>query len=164
MITLTLSSDELSQIQQMMKEYARDWKILRRLRCILLRSEKKDLWEIRGILQVSDDAIASWCKLYQEWWLNALCLLHYEGRRFSKLTPHQALIEELVDTQIHNTYAELLHAVEEKIGSPLGVKWAWFVKFCKKNSILLQRNVEWSQENVQRKKSKNQWLSFWMPS
>ena len=132
-ITITLTDLELAEITTRMKTYSRDWKILRRLRCILLRSEGKTLPQIMEALKVSEDAIASWCKQYIFEGLEAICGLKYEGRRLSVLEPHKHTIEKLVDANIYNTYAELYHAVEQAVGGTLGIKWDGFVKFCKKN-------------------------------
>lgn len=149
-ITITLSPADAENIQHRMKQYARDWKILRRLRCIVLRSEKKTLLQIMDTLHVSDDSVTKWCKQYLSGWLDALCWFKYEWRRLSVLAPHKGIIEELVDANIYNTYAELFAAVEEKIWAPLWIKWDGFVKFCKKNSIWLRKNVDSSRENVQK--------------
>lgn len=108
-------------------------------------------------LQVSEDSITKWCKQYAAGWLDALCGLNYDGRRVSVLAPYKKIIEDLVDANIYNTYAELMDAVEKTIGTPLKIKWDGFVKFCKKNSLWLQKNADSSHENVQGQISKKPW-------
>ena len=109
------------------------------------------------VLQVSEDSITEWCKQYLSEWLDALCWFKYDGRRLSALAPHKKIIEDLVDANIYNTYAELFDAVEKVIGTPLGVKWDAFVKFCKKNSVWLQRSVDSDQTNAQKQVSRKSW-------
>lgn len=109
------------------------------------------------VLQVSEDSITEWCKQYLSEWLDALCWFKYDGRRLSVLAPHKKIIEDLVDANIYNTYAELFDAVEKVIGTPLGVKWDAFVKFCKKNSVWLQRSVDSDQANAQKQVSRKSW-------
>jgi len=156
-IILTLSPEDLENIQLKMHTYARDWKILRRLRCIVMRYEGKTLTQIMKVLQVSPDSIAEWCKQYLSEWLDALCWFKYDGRRLSTLAPYKKTIENLVDANIYNTYAELFDAVEKAVGMSLWIKWDAFVKFCKKNSVWLQRSADSNQGNAQKRTSKKLW-------
>lgn len=160
---ITLTEKDSLLLHTAMKKYARDWKILRRLKCIELRSEWKTLKEITEKLEVSNDTIANWCTLYLSWWIDALSFLKYEWRRLSVLDVHKERMLKLVDTNTYSTYAEFMSALETEVGGSLGIKWDGFVKFCKKNSLWLPRNVHWNQENAPMKKFRKRWLKHSKP-
>ena len=138
-LTITLTKVEISLLQEKMQTHQREWKVLRRLRCILMRHEGSTLKEIRTTLAVSDDAIATWCKLYRSKGIDALLSFQYDGRRFSVLEPYKAKMLGMVENHLYNTYAEFLYDLNQQIkaetGKEIPIKWDGFVKFCKKNFL-----------------------------
>ena len=129
------------EIEEKKKEFSRDWKILRRLRCIEMRMNKVKSKEIEKKLEISWDAITQWCKIYLEEWLDWLCKLKYEWRVKSQLDEYKEDILEKVNNNTYWSYKEFLSEVKT-LSPKITIKLHWFIKYCKKNWIWLQNYVK----------------------
>jgi transposase len=134
MKTISLTPFALEELNAAMKNNTRDWKKLRRLKCIQMRNEGKTLAQITTKLEVSEDSVTRWCEQYLSEGVYGLCGFKYDGRRPSVLEQHKSILEKLVDDNTYGTYAEYFEAFKKMVGG-VEIKWDGFYKFCKKNSI-----------------------------
>jgi transposase len=66
MYKVKLQEKELMELNNLKKKYQGDWKIFRRLKCIELRSEGYKPRKVSEKLDVSQDSITDWVKLFLE--------------------------------------------------------------------------------------------------
>lgn len=155
MYKTTFTTDELKELKIKEKEHQGNRKILRRVKSIILRREGMKPRKIAEKLDVSQDSITDWIKLYNKWWIAALCWFKYEDRRLSKYAKHEKGIRNMINKKTYNTVVELHNAVELKFG--VGVKPDAFWKFCKKKWMRPVKNVKSDLEECQTNKHKRKW-------
>lgn len=131
-----LSRAQEKELKQRKKEET-STKLYRRLLFIDLKQKKKKHNEIAALLDVCIDTLTDWLDLYKSGGLKALCSLHYEGRRVSKLEPLKEEIRGSIQKGEVKTLKHLGDLLEKK--HSLMMKKSGLSKFLKKNSIVPTR-------------------------
>jgi transposase len=133
MYKITLSSDELLELEKLEKKHQWDWKILRRLRAIKDKNNGLSSLHIAEKLKVNKDTITNRTNLFKVEWFWWFCDLHYEWRRKSAYSIYKEEIEKMISENIYNSYIELRDAVEKKFN--VGKKKHALWRFSKKKWI-----------------------------
>lgn len=119
------------------KKKEKNNKILKRLQCVDLKNKKFSNNKIADILDITNDTVTIWIKLFLEQGFDGLCKLHYEGRRPSQLDPYQKKIKAYVKTHNVSKAVELQDWLKNKYN--ITIEHSWFTRYCKKNFIFLTR-------------------------
>ncbi len=132
---------ELSQKElQQRKRNERDGKILRRLMCIDMKHKEMRNKDIAKYCNVCIDTITDWLYLFNHGSFEALCSLHYEGRKISKLEKYKTAIEQKEKDDNIESLKELKQWIEKEYGVRTCISNLFY--FCKKNSIFLTKKLD----------------------
>ena len=129
---LFLTSKEESELRKR-KENERDGKILRRFLCLEMKNKGYSHREIAELCDVCIDTITDWLRLYKRGGLNALSVLHYDGRRPSKLDRYLEDIKRYIEKKHPSRIVDLQVHIERKWHIEVEESWLW--RWCKKNSV-----------------------------
>lgn len=132
--TLNLSSSDLVEVNNAMKR-EKESKVFKRLVALKLTLTGLSHKEIASTLNVHIDTITDWLKIYINHGLDALCELHLEHRKKSKLDEHKEEIQNLIKVETISTIAQLQNYIKQLYG--IQIEHSWLCRYCKKNSIAL---------------------------
>jgi transposase len=130
-VNLTHKQEE--RLKKIVRENKEHPNILKRAYCILLRNEGQKNENITKLLDIHEDTIADWTRLYLRKGLNGLLSFRYHRRRKSGLNPYRAKIRRLAAKRSVNTVEALQSEIKEKYS--LDVEYSWLYRYCKKNNI-----------------------------
>lgn len=138
--TITLSERQLIEHNQVMKIFQGEWKILRRLKALLMLHNWNKVKDILAKLDVSHDSVTDRVNIYISKGLQWLISMNYDWRRISEYEKHKEILVRLITENIYNSYLELYIALEREVWKlETGCPALW--KFCKKNEIWVIKNV-----------------------
>lgn len=144
---------EAEQIElKQRKQAEKNIKIYRRYQYLELSHRGMTNLDIAGILDVTNDTLTDWRRLFLDKGLVGIAELHYEGRRESKIAPYTDQIKEYIAKENVDTLAQLQHYLAKTFGTD--VSQSWLFRYCKKNSIFLIKRLDLSLESQLQKKSK----------
>ena len=129
---LIISKKDKKELQKRIKT-ERNAKIYKRLVFISLKEKGIKNIEIALILGVRIETLTEWTNIFLKGGLKELCLLHYTGRRISKLEAKKELIKEYVEKEKVSTIAQLKNWLENNY--QIFVEHSWLYRYCKKNSL-----------------------------
>ncbi|MBI9053865.1 MAG: hypothetical protein JEY96_08615 [Bacteroidales bacterium] len=130
---INLSSEEELEIRNVIRESQHKKNILKRAYCILLKNEGQKNENIIKLLDIHEDTVADWSKIYIVKGLNGLLNYKYSERRKSKLNPYRNQIKRMASAKKIKTIEQLQLKVKDKIG--IEVEYSWFYRYCKKYGI-----------------------------
>lgn len=148
---IELNASEMQELQKK-KQKERDGKILRRLLCIEMKEKGMQNKDIAGYCGVCIDTITDWLHLFTEGSFEALCTLHYDGRRISKLEEYKEEIKRKEQEEGIESLKHLQGFIKEEYGIQTCISNLFY--FCKKNSIFLTKKQDSFPENIKQKKYK----------
>lgn len=128
-----LSSEEETEIKNVIRDNQKRKNILKRAYCILLKNEGQKNENITQLLGIHEDTIADWTKIYLKRGLDGLLKYKYADRRKSKLHPYKARIKRMAEGKRVKTVEQLQHKVKENLG--IEIEYSWFYRYCKKYGI-----------------------------
>lgn len=131
---LKISAEQLEEIRARKRKETNN-KIYRRLMFLEMKGGSLLNKEIAKYLDVRIETLSVWTNIYLEGGLEALCNLHYEGRRISPLEPLKEKIEAHIEKENVSTLKALKSWLEKEYELSFGI--AWIQRFCKKKSIFL---------------------------
>ncbi len=137
---VNLTDKQERKLKQIVRENKGHPNILKRVYCILLRNEGQKNENITKLLDIHEDTIADWTKLYLRQGLDGLLTFRYHKRRKSKLNRYRARIRRLAAKKSVNTIEALQAEIKEKFS--LEVEYSWLYRYCKKNGIYLHLNKD----------------------
>ena len=107
--------------------------LLKRVYCILLRNDGQSNDNITRLLDIHEDTIADWVRIYTKRGLDELLNYKYDKRRKSKLDKYRSSIKRIASRKKITTIEQLQVAIEEKLS--IRVEYSWLYRYCVKNSI-----------------------------
>ena len=108
-------------------------KIYRRYLYLEMSSKGMTNLKIASILGVCNDTLTEWKYIFENKGIEGLSMLHYDGRRKSKLTQYKDEILEKVKKGNVSTLNEIRDFLKKEHG--VVVEHSWLSRFCKKNSM-----------------------------
>jgi transposase len=129
---LTLSASEEKELKEWKKQEKSN-KIYRRYIYIELSHKGLTNLEIAEILGVTNDTLTDWKKIYERGGLKGLSILHYEGRRESKLASYTEAMKKQVSAGKVTILEDLQKFLEKEYD--LKVEASWLSRWAKKNSV-----------------------------
>jgi len=130
---INLSSEEELEIRKVIRESQNKKNILKRAYCILLKNEGQKNENIIKLLDIHEDTVADWSKIFITRGLNGLLNYKYSERRKSKLHPYRSQIKRMASAKKIKTVEQLQLKVKDKIG--IEIEYSWFYRYCKKYGI-----------------------------
>lgn len=130
---INLTEKQEQRLRRTVRENKDNPNLLKRAYCILLRNEGQKNENITKLLDIHEDTIADWSRIYLKKGLNALLTLKYNKRRKSKLNKYRTIIKRLASKKSVTTIEVLQKEIKEKIG--IQVEYSWLYRYCKKNDI-----------------------------
>jgi len=130
---INLTEKQEKKLRRIVSENQGNPNILKRVYCILLRNEGQKNENIIRLLDIHEDTIADWSKIYVRRGLNALLTFRYSKRRKSKLSKYKARIRRIAEKKSVTTIEELQKEIKEHF--ELDVEYSWLYRYCKKNGI-----------------------------
>ncbi|MGM0497341.1 MAG: helix-turn-helix domain-containing protein, partial [Bacteroidota bacterium] len=82
---INLTNKQERRLREIVRENQNNKNILKRAYCILLRNDGQNNDNIIRLLDIHEDTIADWVKIYTKQGLDALLTFKYHKRRKSKL-------------------------------------------------------------------------------
>ena len=128
-----LTDKQEKKIRRIIRENQDKPNVLKRAYCILLRNEGQPNRNITQLLNIHEDTIADWAKLYKRRGLRALLNFRYDKRRSSQLDPYKAKIKRIASNKSVNTIEKLQEEIKERFD--IEVEYSWFYRYCKRNGI-----------------------------
>jgi len=126
-------------LEERLKE-EKNTKIYKRLLFIKMKEQGMLNTSIASILKVTIDTLTDWTSLFVEGGLEALCQLHYEDRRVSKLQPYGDQIKKRQEEEGFSSLKQIKAWVEKEYGVETCISNLFY--FCKKNSIFLTKKLD----------------------
>lgn len=130
---IKLSYEEESEIKGLIKENKNKKNVLKRAYCILLKNEGQKNENITRLLEIHEDTIADWTKIYIQKGIRGLINFKYSERRKSKLHPYKNKIKRMASAKKIKTIEQLQHKVKDNLG--IEIEYSWFYRYCKKYGI-----------------------------
>ncbi len=130
---INLSHEEETQLRQLIKKNQSRKNILKRLYCILLKNEGQKNINITQLLNIHEDTIADWTKIYITKGTDGLLNYRYSERRKSKLHPYKSKIKRMASAKSVKTVEQLQYKVKDKLG--FDIEYSWFYRYCRKYGI-----------------------------
>lgn len=130
---INLTQKQEIRLKKIVKDNQHNTNLLKRAYCILLKNEGQKNENITRLLDIHEDTIADWSKIYLKRGLNRLLEYHYDQRRKSKLDPYRARIKRLAKKKKIQTIRQLQKAVRERLH--LEVEYSWLYRYCVKYGI-----------------------------
>ena len=130
---INLTKDEESQLRQLIKENQNRKNILKRIYCILLKNEGQKNINITQLLNIHEDTVADWTKIYLRKGIDGLLKYKYSDRRKSQLHPYKLKIKRMASAKSVKTVEQLQKKVKDKLG--FDIEYSWFYRYCRKYGI-----------------------------
>jgi transposase len=130
---INLTDKQEKRLRRFVHEHKENKNLLRRAYCILLRNEGQKNENITRLLNVHEDTIADWLRIYRTRGLDELLTYKFHKRRKSKLDKYRSRIKKIASRKKISTIEQLQEAIEEKLS--LKVEYSWLYRYCVKNSI-----------------------------
>ena len=125
---IQLSNDEELELKRLIKNNQRRKNILKRLYCILLKNEGQKNTNITQLLNIHEDTIADWTKIYLKRGIDGLLKYKYSERRKSKLHPYKNKIKRMANAKNIKTVEQLQKKVKTNLG--FDIEYSWFYRYC----------------------------------
>ncbi len=123
--------EELKAIQKTVSNI----KVYKRLQCILLISKNYSKTEIADILDVSNNTITTWIKIYQKGDFELLKTFDYKERKKSKLFEIKEDIRNYINKEVPSKVAQVQDWIKKNYN--IEIEHSWLYRYLKKNSIYL---------------------------
>lgn len=122
---------------KILKKTEKRVKIYKRLQFIEMKDQGMTNIMIASILDVCNDTLTDWTKIFQQGGFQALCNLNYDNRRKSILDDKQEKIKQFVQ----NNSVDKLSKVQDWLKKEFSIKMeaSWLSRYFKKNLIFLSR-------------------------
>jgi len=130
---INLTAKQEQRLRKIVLEHKDNKNLLKRAYCILLRNEGQKNENITKLLDVHEDTIADWTRIYTQRGLDELLTFRFHKRRRSKLDPYRSRIKRLASRKKITTIKMLQGAIEEKLS--IRVEYSWLYRYCIKHSI-----------------------------
>ncbi|MCB2196806.1 MAG: hypothetical protein KQH79_13175 [Bacteroidetes bacterium] len=130
---VNLSQEEETKLRQLIKTNQNKKNVLKRLYCILLKNEGQKNINITQLLNIHEDTVADWTKIYIAKGTEGLLKYKYSERRKSKLHPYKSKIKRLASAKSVKTVEQLQQKVKDKLG--FDIEYSWFYRYCRKYGI-----------------------------
>jgi len=130
---INLTKEQESELRDRVKQYQHRKNVLKRLYCILLKNEGQKNINITQLLDIHEDTVADWTKIYLQKGIDGLLNYKYSERRKSKLHPYKLKIKRMASAKSVKTVEQLQKKVKDKLG--FDIEYSWFYRYCKKYGI-----------------------------
>ena len=130
---INLTKKQEQRLRKIVRENQNNKNILKRAYCILLRNDGQNNDNIIRLLDIHEDTIADWVRIYSKRGLDELLNYKYHKRRKSKLDKYRSRIKRIASRKKITTISQLQAEIEEKLS--LRVEYSWLYRYCVKNSI-----------------------------
>ncbi len=128
-----LTSEEEQELRKLIKNNQNKKNILKRAYCILLKNEGQKNINITQLLNIHEDTVADWTKIYLKKGIDGLLKYKYSERRKSQLHPYRGKIKRMATAKSIRTVEQLQHKVKSNLG--YDIEYSWFYRYCKKYGI-----------------------------
>ena len=137
---INLTDKQEQKLRQLVSENQDKPNVLKRIYCILLRNEGQSNENITKLLDIHEDTIADWTRIYLNRGLTGLLTFRYHKRRKSKLSKYKSRIKRIAGQKNVRTIEKLQKEIKQRFS--LEVEYSWLYRYCKKNGIYteLRRN------------------------
>ena len=132
--SIILTSSEITEINRL-RRTEKEGKILRRYQCIWMANDNFPKKEIALTLGVNIDTVTDWIKIFNMGRMESLRILHYAGRRHSRLNTIKDLLKQHIKDEPVSKLSELQYYLQNK--HSITVEHSWLSRYLKKNSIAL---------------------------
>jgi len=130
---INLTNKQEQRLRRIAHENQGDKNLLKRIYCILLRNDGQNNENITRLLDIHEDTIADWVRIYTKRGLDELLTYKYHKRRKSKLDAYRSQIKRIASRKKTTTIEQLQEAIEETLS--IRVEYSWLYRYCVKNSI-----------------------------
>jgi transposase len=130
---VNLTRKQEQRLRQLVHDNKDNPHILKRLYCVLLRHEGQSNENITKLLDIHEDTIADWLRIYVSRGLPGLLNFRYHKRRKSRLNKYRARIMRIAGKKSVKTVEQLQQEIREKLG--VEVEYSWLYRFARKNGI-----------------------------
>jgi len=132
---INLTKKQEQRLRKIVRENQGNKNLLKRAYCILLRNDRQNNENITRLLDIHEDTIADWVRIYTKRGLDELLTYKYHKRRKSGLDKYRSQIKRIASREKITTIEQLQAAIEEKLS--IRVEYSWLYRYCVKNSIYL---------------------------
>lgn len=130
---INLTYEEESELKRLVKENKNKKNVLKRAYCILLKNEGQKNINITQLLDIHEDTVADWTKIYLKKGIDGLLKYKYSDRRKSKLHPYRSKIKRMASAKSIKTVEQLQKKVKATLG--FDIEYSWFYRYCRKYGI-----------------------------
>jgi len=140
--SVNLTPRQEARMRRLIREHQDNPNVLKRIYCILLKNEGQKNKNIVRLLDVNQDTITDWTKLYLRKGLDGLLTYHWHKRRRSALMPYRSQIKRIAGLKHITTISQLQTALQQRLS--LSVEYSWLYRYCRQNDIypLLKKQKE----------------------
>jgi transposase len=130
---LNFTQSEIEELKALQKTVT-CIKIYKRLQCIYLISRNYSNSEISDILDVSNNTITTWIKIYKKGGLSLLQKFDYKARK-SRLSEIKEAICNYIKKEMPSKVAQVQDWIRKTHN--IEIEYSWLYRYLKKNSICL---------------------------
>jgi len=131
---LNITKDQIEELRAIQKKTT-NVKIYKRLQCLLFISKEYSKSEIADVLDVSNNTITTWIKIFSKGGLELLTTLDYKNRKRSKLFDIKEDIRKYIKAELPSKVAQVQDWIRRNYD--IEIEHSWLYRYLKKNSIFL---------------------------
>jgi len=130
---VVLTAEQEEELRVIVRDNQKKKNILKRAYCILLKNEGQRNKNITQLLEIHEDTIADWTKIYIKKGIDGLLKFKYSERRKSKLHPYKNKIKRMASAKSIKTVEQLQAKVNKNLN--INIEYSWFYRYCRKYGI-----------------------------
>jgi transposase len=131
---LNITKEKIDELRAFQKKTSHI-KIFKRIQCILMISKGYSKSEIADIIDVSNNTVTTWLKIYTKGGLELLSTFDYKDRKKSKLSDIKENIRNYIETEVPSKVSQVQDWIRKNYN--IEIEHSWLYRYLKKNSIYL---------------------------
>ncbi len=131
---LNITKEKIDELRASQKKTSHI-KIYKRIQCILMISKGYSKSEIADIIDVSNNTVTTWLKIYTKGGLELLSTFDYKDRKKSKLSDIKENIRNYIKTELPSKVSQVQDWIRKNYN--IEIEHSWLYRYLKKNSIYL---------------------------
>jgi len=130
---VNLSKEQIEELRAIQKTVS-NVKIYKRLQCISLISKEYSKSEIADILDVSNNTITTWLKIFAKGGVELLTTFDYKDRKKSKLFEIKEDIRKYINTELPSKVAQVQDWIKRNYD--IEIEHSWLYRYLKKTQFI----------------------------